>query len=211
MFMKRDFYTRIKDPSETETVIEKSRFLGFSAKTETEEEAREFIAKIKKRHPFATHNCYAFVAEKGEVKRFSDDGEPQGTAGQPILEGITKTGLSDTCVVVTRYFGGIKLGAGGLVRAYSGACLKTLDSSGKEEVRLSDEYKISLSYDAYSAFLKFSEKEKAKILSQDFGESITVVFAVPKEKGDFEKTFADFSAGKIALEKTGERYEVYDE
>ena len=207
--MKGDFYTTIRSGAETETAIEKSRFLGFSAKTATEEQAREFIAKIKKLHPFATHNCFAFVAEKGAIMRFSDDGEPQGTAGQPILEGITQRGLIDTCVVITRYFGGVKLGAGGLVRAYSGACIKTLDKSGKETVRLSDEYKISLLYDAYSAFLKFSEKRTLKILSQDFGENIEVVFAVPKGDGDFEKDFADFSAGKIALEKTGERYEIY--
>ena len=104
-----------------EKVIERSRFIANCAHVQDEEEAKAFVAKIRAEHSLATHNCYAFVADKtGNLMRFSDDGEPQGTAGMPILDVLKNKKLFETAVVVTRYFGGGKLGAGGLVRAYSG-------------------------------------------------------------------------------------------
>ena len=112
-------YFCVKKETENETVIERSRFISYVKKCETEDDARAFLEEKRKAHPFATHNCYAYITERGKIARFSDDGEPQGTAGQPILEVIKNKKLFDTIVVVTRYFGGIKLGAGGLVRAYS--------------------------------------------------------------------------------------------
>ena len=112
----RTVYTR----HESEKVIEKSRFLTYSTHVESEEEAKAFLAEIRKAHSLATHVCYAYIADKiGNLQRFSDDGEPQGTAGVPILEVLKAKKLFETAVAVVRYFGGIKLGAGGLVRAYS--------------------------------------------------------------------------------------------
>ena len=108
-----DNYKSVSDFSKNEIVIEKSRFIGYAAPVQSESEARDFIAKIKKEHPFATHNCYAYIAENGAIARFSDDGEPQGTAGAPILEVLKNKELVNSAIVVTRYFGGIKLGAGG--------------------------------------------------------------------------------------------------
>ncbi|MDE7300610.1 MAG: YigZ family protein, partial [Clostridia bacterium] len=111
----------------TEKVIEKSRFIATSRHVDGEEEAKAFIDEVRARYKDATHNCYAYVADdKGNFLRFSDDGEPQGTAGMPILEVIKNCNLKQTAVVVTRYFGGIKLGAGGLVRAYAGAAAENL-------------------------------------------------------------------------------------
>ena len=105
-------------PHESEKVIEKSRFLTYSEHVQSEDEAKAFIARIRKMHSLATHVCYAFIADKaGNLQRFSDDGEPQGTAGIPILEVLKAIKLYETAVAVVRYFGGIKLGAGGLVRA----------------------------------------------------------------------------------------------
>lgn len=111
-------YVTIYAPAEDEFVERKSRFIGAIAPVQTEEEAQAWIAQVRQQHRDATHNTYAYILRNG-IKRYSDDGEPQGTAGVPMLDCIEKEGLVDVAVVVTRYFGGILLGAGGLVRAYS--------------------------------------------------------------------------------------------
>ncbi|MDE7084622.1 MAG: YigZ family protein, partial [Clostridia bacterium] len=114
-------YKSVAGETVTEKIIEKSRFITVSRHICGDDEAKAFVAEISKKHADATHNCYAYVCDKlGNILRFSDDGEPQGTAGMPMLEVLRANGLCETAVVVTRYFGGIKLGAGGLVRAYSG-------------------------------------------------------------------------------------------
>ena len=115
-------YFTIDGLTENTTVIERSKFICALKGIENEEQAKEFIASVKKQHSLANHNCYAYIAdEKGLIQKFSDDGEPQGTAGMPMLEILRAKGLYKTVAVVTRYFGGVKLGTGGLVRAYSGA------------------------------------------------------------------------------------------
>lgn len=120
-------YLSIGGRTVTEKIIEKSRFITTSAHVESEEQAKAFIAEISKKYFDATHNCYAFICDTlGNLLRFSDDGEPQGTAGMPMLDVIKNKNLRQTAVVVTRYFGGIKLGAGGLVRAYSSAVAENL-------------------------------------------------------------------------------------
>src|SRR5699024_7098601 len=118
--MLSKYYT-VKYKGADEVVIQKSRFIGYVKRVESEEEAQNFIQEIKKKHHDATHNCSAYViGENDQIQKANDDGEPSGTAGIPILEVIKKQHLKDTAVVVTRYFGGIKLGAGGLIRAYGG-------------------------------------------------------------------------------------------
>lgn len=115
-----DHYKTIKHFGKDETIIRKSRFIGYAIPVETEEEATAFIESIKKEHWNATHNCSAYViGERDQIQKALDDGEPSGTAGKPILEVIKQQGLKNVCVVVTRYFGGILLGAGGLIRAYT--------------------------------------------------------------------------------------------
>ncbi len=112
-------YFTVKQRGEHEIVIQKSRFIAHFARVETEEEAQDFIQEIKKQHWSATHNCSAYlIGEQDQIQKANDDGEPSGTAGVPMLEVLKKRELKDTVVVVTRYFGGIKLGAGGLIRAY---------------------------------------------------------------------------------------------
>ena len=123
-------YLSVFSPCTYEKVIERSRFIANCAHAESEEQARAFIAGIRAEHSLATHNCFAFVADrKGNLLRFSDDGEPQGTAGKPILEVIEGAGIINILVVVTRYFGGTLLGTGGLVRAYSGAAKEGIANS----------------------------------------------------------------------------------
>ncbi len=208
--MSKSEYLSVKTYAETETVIERSRFLGFTAPVKSEEEARSFIEKIKKLHPFATHNCYAFIVDNGLIARFSDDGEPQGTAGVPILETISNKGLTDTVVVVTRYFGGIKLGAGGLVRAYSGAAAEVLNAAGEEKFVLSDILNIRFSYEKYSAFLRFTEKFTAKILSTEFSEEVNIKAAVPVSS-DFSEKLIDFFAGKVAISRLNGEFISFEE
>lgn len=130
-------YDTVKGHGENEIVIEKSRFIAHVARTETEEEAQEFIQNIKKAHWNATHNCSAYmIGEHDQIQKANDDGEPSGTAGVPILEVLKKKHLKDTVVVVTRYFGGIKLGAGGLIRAYSKATSEGINATGVVQRKL---------------------------------------------------------------------------
>ncbi|MGE8080472.1 YigZ family protein [Peribacillus loiseleuriae] len=130
-------YLTVKGKGEHEIIIEKSRFISHIARTESEEEAQAFIQHIKKLHKDATHNCSAYlIGEHDQIQKALDDGEPSGTAGVPILEVLKKKGLKDTTVVVTRYFGGIKLGAGGLIRAYSKSTSEGIDATGVVERKL---------------------------------------------------------------------------
>ncbi|WP_404356210.1 YigZ family protein [Cytobacillus firmus] len=127
-------YYTVKDNGQTEIIIQKSRFLAHAARTETEEAAQNFIESIKKEHWNATHNCSAYlIGENDQIQKANDDGEPSGTAGVPILEVLKKKKLKDTTVVVTRYFGGIKLGAGGLIRAYGKAASEGIKAAGTVE------------------------------------------------------------------------------
>lgn len=122
-------YTTIQGENTVEIIIEKSRFIATAINVDSVEQSTDFIASKRKKYFDATHNCYAYVI--GDKAKFSDDGEPQGTAGMPIYECIKNSKIDHVCVVVTRYFGGIKLGAGGLVRAYSGSCAEVLKSATK--------------------------------------------------------------------------------
>ncbi|ALC88778.1 hypothetical protein AM500_02415 [Bacillus sp. FJAT-18017] len=130
-------YLTVKDYGEHEIIIERSRFIAHVQRAETEEQAQEFIADIKRRHRDATHNCSAYlIGETDHIQKANDDGEPSGTAGVPILEVLKKKKLKDTVIVVTRYFGGIKLGAGGLIRAYGRSASEGINTTGIVERRL---------------------------------------------------------------------------
>ena len=129
---------------EYEYIVSKSRFLGFCRRVETADVATEFLSQLRKKYRDATHVCYAFTAS--DSSRSSDDGEPSGTAGVPIMESITSAGLNETLVAVVRYFGGIKLGTGGLSRAYSYTAMETLSQSKKLEVADCEVYRVSFDY-----------------------------------------------------------------
>ena len=202
-------YIRVKNDIENEIFIEKSRFITYVKKTPLEEDAKEFIETIRKKHPFATHNCYAYVTDGGKNARFSDDGEPQGTAGIPMLEVLKNRDLKDTAVVVTRYFGGIKLGAGGLVRAYSSSVSLALDKAGIEENLLALIYSVTFGYDKYSLFLKFIENRKNKIISSYFNEDITVKIAIPQTDSNFTEKLTDYFLGKVEIKCDGQTFVVF--
>lgn len=140
-------YLTVKGYGEYEIVIEKSRFIAHISRAETEEEATEFIQSIKKKHWNATHNCSAYlIGEHDLIQKANDDGEPSGTAGVPILEVLKKRKLKDTVVVITRYFGGIKLGAGGLIRAYGKSTSEGLNATGIVERKLMKVVHIKVDY-----------------------------------------------------------------
>src|SRR5690554_1951971 len=144
--MRKDYKT-VKGYGEKEIVISKSRFIAYVDRAETEEEAIAFIDKIKKMHPSATHNCSCYmIGEHDNIQKANDDGEPSGTAGVPMLEVLKKQGLKDTVVVVTRYFGGIKLGGGGLIRAYGKATTEGIDAAQVVERKRHAVMKISIDY-----------------------------------------------------------------
>ena len=149
-------YTTISNSETiTEIVIEKSRFIASAIHVDSAEQAVEFVNAKRKKYFDATHNCYAYIA--GDKAKYSDDGEPQGTAGLPIYECIKNNGLDYVCVVVTRYFGGIKLGAGGLVRAYSGACAEVLKSCDKLHMTDCTRAEVAIDYNLLKPLRKALE------------------------------------------------------
>ncbi|ASK62717.1 YigZ family protein [Virgibacillus phasianinus] len=144
--MLSNYYT-IKKEGTNQFIVQKSRFIGHVSRVESEDKAQAFIEEIKKKHHDANHNCSAYIiGEHDQIQKANDDGEPSGTAGVPILEVLKKQKLKDTVIVVTRYFGGIKLGAGGLIRAYGGSASEVIKSTGVVERQLMQGMQLTVDY-----------------------------------------------------------------
>ncbi len=189
--------------NEYEKVIEKSKFITYCAHVETEDEARAFIAEIRKKHSMATHVCYAFVADKsGNLQRFSDDGEPQGTAGIPILEVLKNRKLYETAVAVVRYFGGVKLGAGGLVRAYSSSTAEGLDRANICRLETCIEYSVAVEYTGVDSATKYFSAHACNVLATDYGEKVTFSLAVRKaDEERFLSGLVDYMQGRVNTQR----------
>ncbi len=200
-------------PFESEKVIEKSRFLTYSTHVEGEEEARAFLADVRKKHSLANHVCYAFIADKaGNLQRFSDDGEPQGTAGVPILEVLKAKNLIETAVCVVRYFGGIKLGAGGLVRAYSSSCAENLEGADIRSLVVCQECAIEVDYTEVDGLQKYLSTHTCTLLSTDYGAKVRTLVAVKKgEIEGFIGGLIDYLQGRVTTEKGKEYYAPFQE
>ena len=198
---------------ESEKIIDKSRFLTYSAHVESEEEARAFIAEIRKMHSLATHVCFAFISDKtGNLQRFSDDGEPQGTAGVPILEVLKAKKLFETAVAVVRYFGGIKLGAGGLVRAYSSSAAENLDGADIRVLEMCKEYLIEVDYTGIDSVQKYLSTHTCTPLSTDYGEKVLFTVAVKKAEGEcFISELIDYMQGRVEVVGGEEYYAPFKE
>ncbi len=192
-------YLSVASADVYEKVIEKSRFLAYAAHTAGEEEARAFLQDVRARHPLATHVCYAFVADRlGNLMRFSDDGEPQGTAGMPILGVLRARKLFETAVAVVRYFGGIKLGAGGLTRAYSSSAAEALDRAAVCEYAVCTEVTVRVAYPEVNALTRFLEGRN--VLSREFSEKAAFIIAVREEETDgFCAQCADVLLGRAEI------------
>ena len=204
-------YLTLKKEIENITVIERSKFICNIKPINCEEDALEYINEIKKRHAFATHGCYAYVADElGNLCKFSDAGEPQGTAGLPMLNAIKGKDIKKVVAVVTRYFGGIKLGAGGLVRAYGGAVSACLALAELTYMSPANFIEISTEYENYSVLLKIANNVGAVVVSTLYDADIKVTFAINKEneKGinSFNQKLSDLFKGNVKSKIVKEDY-----
>ena len=199
-------YLSVFSAATYEKIIERSRFIANCAHVESEEEAKAFIAAVRAEHSLATHNCYAFVADKtGNMMRFSDDGEPQGTAGMPMLEVLKAQNLRQTAVVVTRYFGGIKLGAGGLVRAYSGSVAENLASASKVNYLPCAESSYIVDYPSIDALTRFFGENDCQVKGSEYSDRVIFTVAVRKEKEEqFNAAIVNRLNGRVNIVKLRE-------
>lgn len=196
-------YRTIRQSSETEIVIQKSRFIGRCFPVESESGAAAKLDAIRKQCWDATHNCHAFrIGADGMCVRSSDDGEPSGTAGMPILNVLTQSGLTNLLCVVTRYFGGILLGAGGLVRAYSAAAASAVDAAGVVQMVPATCYAVSLPYPLWATTENLFRKE-TQIEQTDYTEIVRVSFWIETEKAPaFLKLLCNSTDGKVIPQVT---------
>ena len=200
-------FRTIKEDGQVQEEIKKSRFICHAKRVYSEEEARTFITAIKKEHYKATHNCSAFIiGERSEIKRTSDDGEPSGTAGVPILGVLENHNLTNVCVVVTRYFGGIKLGAGGLIRAYAGSVALAVKEIGIVEIKEQAGIQIQMSYAQYQEYGNFLKEHNLMELETNFTDQVDTIIFVDKEDKEYTKAaLIEFFNGKVILTDQGLR------
>lgn len=190
---------------EAEFVEKRSRFIGQVWQVESEAQARELIAKTKSKHYDARHNCWCYVIH--DIMRYADDGEPQGTAGQPMLEVFRRGGIENVLCVVTRYFGGILLGAGGLTRAYAHTAKLALDAAGISEMRLWISMEIVCSYSLFERVKKEIDMSGGSIDTVDYATDVVISALFPVKTAPlFEKRLLDMTSGNVIGKITGEKY-----
>ncbi len=197
-------YKTVKSYSEFRFVERKSEFIGYCAPVTTEGDAIAFVSSIKKKHSDATHNVYAYVLRQGQAQRFSDDGEPHGTAGMPVLDSIRKADLTDVAVVVTRYFGGILLGTGGLVRAYTAGAVGAIKEA--EIIEMVDFALISVKagYSEYQKIMPVVSAYNAKTEDSDFGMDVTLTLKVKADQEEkFRADLIEATNGRIHAQNIG--------
>ena len=182
-------YKTVFKEAETEQIIDKSRFIGHIRPVDSREEAEAFLAEIRSKHKAATHNVPAFViGDQFQLQWASDDGEPQGTSGAPIVQMLVKEGITNIAVVITRYFGGIKLGTGGLVRAYTGTTKLVLEESGICAVKELDELKIRMDYTFLGKLQNLASNGKFEVSDTIFEDMVTVVLDIEPENAEEVRT-----------------------
>lgn len=201
------YFTVLKEASD-EIEIKKSIFIGYAKRVYTEEEAKEFINRIKKKHKDARHNVFAYIiGENMGIQRYSDDGEPQGTAGIPVLEVIKKKELSDIVIVITRYFGGILLGAGGLTRAYSKGASLAIEAAGVVEKVVGNEITVSTSYDLLGKIQYKCAENDWFIEDISYTDVVSLNLYLEKSEIDeFSKEVAQMTSGKGEIITKDDRY-----
>ncbi|WP_435169843.1 YigZ family protein [Paenibacillus glycanilyticus] len=206
-------YSTVRGPGSEEVVIKKSRFIGYAKPVETEEEAVSFIDEIKRLHRAATHNCSAYVVgERDQHQKASDDGEPSGTAGKPILEVIKHKGLKNVAVVVTRYFGGIMLGAGGLVRAYTDGAVAGIEAAGEIVKVLHREVFVDVDYTWYGKVENELLGRGTRLGGTEFTDRVTVkCLPVVSEADAFVAWITDLTQGQAVITEGEELYYIEGE
>ncbi len=206
-------YKTLMKRAEDEFIVNKSRFIGHACPCETEEAALGFLAGMREKHKDASHNCYAYIigANMG-IMRYSDDGEPGGTAGMPIIEVLKARGVTNCCCVVTRYFGGILLGAGGLVRAYTKGAVVALDACGVGVMHPTARYLMDVPYPMLSRMEYFLQSEPVLIEDKAFTDTVTLTLLVKCADEDaLIKRVTDVSEGSIEPIRFDEFYRAWPE
>ncbi|MWC30085.1 YigZ family protein [Paenibacillus sp. MMS18-CY102] len=206
-------YKTLRREGDKEIVIRKSRFIGYGTPVASEEEAIAFIERIKKLHRQATHNCSAYViGERDEIQKASDDGEPSGTAGKPILEVIKNQGLKNVAIVVTRYFGGIMLGAGGLIRAYTDGAVAATEAGEAIVNVLHREVFVDVDYTWYGKLENELHARQYRVEDTSFTDRVTVTCLPLEAEGDaFIAWMTDLTQGQAVIEKGEAVYRVEGE
>lgn len=192
---------------EAEMTEKRSRFIGRVWPVENEDEAVARIREMREKHWDATHNVYAYVLRENGIMRYSDDGEPGGTSGMPTLNVFRAEGIENFCCVITRYFGGILLGAGGLVRAYSAVAKLALDAAGVSQMALWKQKLISCSYAQYERVKRLLDESEAVIENTDFGTDVVLDALLREDRApDFVGRLTDLTAGTVVCEDAGESF-----
>lgn len=193
--------------AESEFTEKRSRFITHLYKVETEAEARARIEEMKKKYYDARHNCWCYLLQEGGVVRYSDDGEPQGTAGQPMLNVFQRENVENVVCIVTRYFGGILLGAGGLTRAYAKAAKDALDVAGKARMQPFSVLLLECPYPMFERIKLLIEGHEGRIESSDYGAAVTLTFLLPVQKvADFSTVLTELSGGQLSAEEVEQRF-----
>lgn len=203
-------YITVEGRAEAAFTEKKSEFIGYICRTETDEEAAAFINDIRAMHRRATHNVYAYILRQGSVTRYSDDGEPQGTAGVPVLEVLRREGLTDVCCVVTRYFGGILLGGGGLVRAYSRGAKAAVDAARKMIMCACFPFEVTVDYNLYGKLTNILPEFEIKVTDTGFTDNVTLSLLCKSSLADsFREKITDAANGRITLHIGEERFDNF--
>lgn len=199
-------YTTIRNFGEDSFEEKKSQFIGYAKRVESEEEAKEFITQIKDKHKQARHNCYAYIiGENMGIQRYSDDGEPQGTAGIPILEVMKKSDITDCAIVVTRYFGGILLGAGGLTRAYKKGASMAVKKAGIVEKVTGVALNIKIDYDLLGKIQYLCANNNWFMEKEEYSDKVSFIIIVEKSSLDYiQKEIINATNGKAEISKEEE-------
>ena len=207
-----DSYITVRSEASDEIIIQKSRFIGYAAPCETEDEAIAFIRKLREKHRDARHCCYAYViGTNAGIMRYSDDGEPGGTAGMPMMDVLKNENAVNCCVVVVRYFGGILLGTGGLVRAYTQGCKIALQSAGLIRMELSSSIRCSMSYSLWNTVQYALQKLPVQIMDVVYAENVVITLAARKTDSDSVlEHLQNLSDGKLSGETLSENYQAWD-
>ncbi len=200
-------YISLQKSGFSEYTEKRSVFYGYASPVRTEQEAIDFVKKIKEKHSDARHNVYAYMLRENNTQRFSDDGEPHGTAGLPLLDTLRKPNITDSVIVVTRYFGGILLGTGGLVRAYSTAAKEAVEDAGIVKYVLYKKAKITVSYSDYQKLIYFLDKRDIKHSGEVFDIQVSLIANIlPSDWEAVVTSIADATGGKAMIEDVGIEY-----
>lgn len=200
-------YQTVFRAAEAEFIERRSRFIGRAKPVRTQDEVAAFICSVREAERDATHHVYAYILRAGHTERYSDDGEPQGTAGVPVLDVLRKTGVTDTAVVVTRYFGGILLGAGGLVRAYSHGASIALEAAGIVTMGACFQAMLTCDYASYGRIPPLIAEHGGTVENAEFTENVTVKFHLPCSAAEpFRTALADATCGSCAAEFGTKKY-----